>query len=354
MSTDLREELDALASTQTFTADPSAWDRGRRARRRSQVTRGAAVLAVLAVVVGVGALALQPDREARTADTEVPGGALPSEINRTNVPFTSEVPRGRASVAFVDNGAGITLIGAENGDYHQFAYDDPERALSVDPLVALSPDGMRLAWTGATDRIVLADLATGETTAFAHNQGRGAEVTSLAWRTDSTTLMWNGDTDGEAAGGYIDVTGPSEYAGFDMTRYGTYGFPSPSADLVALASQGEVSAAPFESAPDRQRRIDRGQEVDRPLPTELYPDGAVVTPVGWADEDLVVAMIDPPPSDVVERPRLAVFTSPGASDPQWREFLPDLPDVTSLSFAVDLVPDLTGDPDQELTHDFGD
>ena len=57
MSTDLREELDALARTQTFSPDPSAWDRGRRARRRTRVAAGMAAVAVVAVVaVGAGAL----------------------------------------------------------------------------------------------------------------------------------------------------------------------------------------------------------------------------------------------------------------------------------------------------------
>ena len=69
MSTDLREELDALARTQTFSPDPSAWDRGRRARRRTRVAAGMAAVAVVAVVAGAGALALQPDREAHTAST---------------------------------------------------------------------------------------------------------------------------------------------------------------------------------------------------------------------------------------------------------------------------------------------
>jgi hypothetical protein len=96
-----------------------------------------------------------------------------------------------------------------------------------------------------------------------------------------------------------------------------------------------------------------GVPIDRALPADLYPDGAVVTPVGWADEDTVVAIIDPPPSDVVERPRLALVTSPDVPESEWtfREFLPRLP-PEATSFAVDLVPDLTGDPDQELTHDF--
>jgi hypothetical protein len=98
-----------------------------------------------------------------------------------------------------------------------------------------------------------------------------------------------------------------------------------------------------------------GIPVDRALPADLYPDGAVVTPVGWLDEDHVVAIIDPPQSDVVERPRLAVFTSPDRPEAEWtfREFLPRLP-PEATSFAVDLIPDLNGDPSQELTHDFSD
>ena len=84
MTTQLREELDALARTQSFSPDPSAWDRGRRARRTSRVVRGAAVLAAVAVVVGVGAIAVQPDREAPQPAGEVRGGAIPSRIELTN------------------------------------------------------------------------------------------------------------------------------------------------------------------------------------------------------------------------------------------------------------------------------
>ena len=40
-----------------------------------------------------------------------------------------------------------------------------------------------------------------------------------------------------------------------------------------------------------------------------------------------------------------------AAESIFREFLPRLP-PEATSFAVDLIPDLTGDPDQELTRDF--
>lgn len=66
-----------------------------------------------------------------------------------------------------------------------------------------------------------------------------------------------------------------------------------------------------------------------------------------------MAIIDPPPGDEVERPRLAIFTSPDRPESEWnyREFLTRLP-PEATSFAVDLIPELTADPDQELTHDF--
>ena len=347
MSTDLREELDALARTQTFVPDPTAWDRGRRARRTSRIGRGAAVLAVVAIVVGAGVIAVRPDRAPVPPAGEVRGGALPSRIDVTNGDVEEDYAIGRASVAL--GGNHLVLVGAEDGRYHHFA--------ASGEVFALSPDGYRVAWWSDDgpnpDRIAIADLRTGEVTEVAHNQGGGATVTALAWRPDSIQLRWNGrDDEGARVASWIDVTGPSENSGW-QGRYGARGIPSPSFDIIALPSDGEVAAAPFERIPERGSGRMTGIPLDRALPADLYPDGAAVTPVGWADEDHVVAIIDPPPSDVVERPRLAVFTSPDVPEAEWtfREFLPRLP-PEATSFAVDLVPDLTGDPDQELTHDF--
>lgn len=351
MTSDLRGELSSLAETQTFSPDPSTWDRGRRVRRRDRVVRGAAVLAVAAVVVGVGAIALQPDRDPIQPAGEVRGGAIPSRIDYVAGDFEDDYAIGRASVGL--GGNGLVLIGAEDGRYHRFPIDAR--------VFALSPDGYRVAWwsggdaTPEGDRILIADLRTGEITNFAHNMGRGAEVASLTWQPDSTMLRWNGrDDDGARLAWAIDVTGPSESSDL-QGRFGSRGIPSPGFDMVALDSDGEVTAAPFEQQPERGSGRFTGIPVDRALPTELYPAGAMVTPVGWADEDTVVAIIDPPQSDVVERPRLALLTSPDRPEAEWifREFLPRLP-PEATSFAVDLIPDLTGDPGQELTHDFSD
>ena len=126
-------------------------------------------------------------------------------------------------------------------------------------------------------------------------------------------------------------------------------------DIIAVRSAGEtVTAAPFLEEGSGPGGSSLSRSIDRPLPERLHPDGAVVQPLGWAEDDLLVAIVDPPPSDVVERPRLAIFTSPDAPRSEWtyREFVPQLPDVDSLSVAVGLVPDLDGTSSQELTHDF--
>jgi hypothetical protein len=354
---DLRTTLHRLAdATEPLPVDDGLWQRAQAARRRGQVLVAAAVLAIIASVTWSAVLLGGDDgREARTASQEVPGGAIPSRIDfaPSDVTYESTIPRGRASVAYV-SGGGITLIGADDGTYHLYASDDPGLGLTRRSILALSPDGLRLAWT-ATDGIGLADLETGDVVVFAHDDGSGATVSELVWEADSQHVLWNGRHDGSFVGGDIDVTdpsAPSELTG-DEQRFGTRGIPSPSNDMVALPSDGEVAAAAFLSSP-AAGPDDRRIEIDRPLPTDLYPAGAVVTPMGWASEDLLVAAIDPPPSDVTEHPRLAIFTSPDRPEVEWtwREFLPRLPPVESLSIAVDLVPDLNGDPDQPLTHDF--
>jgi hypothetical protein len=312
--------------------------------------RGAAVLAAVAVVVGVGAIAVQPDREAPQPAGEVRGGAIPSRIELTNGEFEEDYAIGRASVAL--GGNHLVLVGAEDGHYHHFPVSGE--------VFALSPDGYHVAWWSNDGvnpaRISFADLRTGEVTDFAHNQGRGADVTELFWR-DAARLRWRGtDDDGQDVAAEIDVTGPSESPSNSVAeRPEVAGLPSPDSDVIALRSDGEaVRAVPFLEEGAGPGGSELSRSIDRPLPEGLHPDGAVVQPIGWADDDLLVAIVDPPPGDVVERPRLAILSSPDVPESEWvyREFLPRLP-PEATSFAVDLVPDLTGDPDQELTHDFG-
>ncbi len=346
MTDELRTTLHRLADDAT--PQPVAddlWRRGRAARRRGQAFAVAAALALVVSVGGAATLLAGPDRETRTASTEeVPEGAIPSRIETTNGPIESSYAIGRASVAYLDSTLDV-VISAQDGRQHLFGTG--ARA------IALSPDGLRLAWSSTADRIHIADLESGDVVSFAHNGGSGADVNTLTWLSDSTTLHWTGTVEGTDVGAAIDVTGPSEFP-FVIGRYGTRGIPSPGFDAVALPSRGEVTAAPFLAGPVPGETA--GRRLERSLPTDLYPAGAVVRPLGWAEDDLVVAVVDPPQSDVVERPRLAIFTSPDQPESEWvwREFLPRLPPVESLSIAVDLVPNLTGDPEQELTHDFDD
>lgn len=152
MSTDLREELDALARTQTFSPDPSAWDRGRRARRRSHVARGAAALTVVAVVAGAGTLAVRPSAVG-PADDAVPDGAVPSRIAQPSGPLITDLAVGQASVAYVDDVGQPFLVSATTGETRAVELPDfPELQVSDTrkwfrgPWLALSPDGERLAY----------------------------------------------------------------------------------------------------------------------------------------------------------------------------------------------------------------
>ncbi len=147
MSTDLREELDALARTQTFSPDPSAWDRGRRARRRTRLAAGLAAVAVVAVVAGAGALALPPDREARTASSEVvEGGAIPSRIEDSR-PTSWPRPTSRSGAGrrpYLDLAAGTPWwsrrpTGWRTGSTSRAGARTARRWPS-------SPDGLWLAW----------------------------------------------------------------------------------------------------------------------------------------------------------------------------------------------------------------
>ena len=68
-----------------------------------------------------------------------------------------------------------------------------------------------------------------------------------------------------------------------------------------------------------------------------------------------MAQVDAPAGSYVEGEHLALLTSPDRPESEWtyRILVRDVPDTQGLSIAVDLIPDLTGDPSQELTHDFG-
>jgi hypothetical protein len=370
MSTDLREELDALARTQTFSPDPSAWDRGRRARRRSRVAAGAAAVAVVAVVAGAGALAVRPSGIGPAGDV-VREGAIPSRIAEPDGPVVTDLAIGQASVAYVAPDGSPVLVDATTGEAHAVELPDFPTPEVIDrgadfrrgPWLALSPDGRRLAYPTTQDferepeqvvnqtawyRVV--DLASGE-----------SDLVDLP-PYGSTPLAMSWTTDGELA---VDVLGRPTSRPSETNPPPTISWTidpvtgdSSSAPLTGVTAPGKGISAPFPIDDTAVRAVPfetaTSTDPDRALPEDLYPDGAVVTPVGWADDSLLVAEVDAPAGSYVEGPHLALMTSPDRPEPEWtyRVLLRDVPDAMGVSLAVDLVPDLDGTSSQAFTHDF--
>lgn len=365
--TDLREELTALADTQTFSPDPAAWDRGRRARRRDRVVRGAAVVAVVGVIAGSAALVARPDPVGPADDPER-GGAIPSRIADPHGPLVTDLAFGRASVAYVDELGQPFLVSATTGETRPVELPDfPEigddlAAWFHGPALALSPDGERLAYpagssvervrgvtTVSTGWYRVVDLTTGETDLVDLVPGTGTP----------RAMTWTAD--GEIA---IDVfariTQPGEVPPITSWTIDPATGDSSTSALTGVVAPGEGISAPYPLDDEPVRAVPfetaDGRDPGRELAADLYPSGASVTPVGWADDSLLVARVDGPADSYVEGEHLVLMTSPDRPQSEWtyRILLRDVPDTSSLSLAVDLVPDLDGTSAQVLTHDFGD
>lgn len=359
MTTNLREELSALADTQSFSPDPAAWDRGRRVRRRDRVVRGAAVAALVAAVVGLGSLGVRPDAIGPAGGVEQ-DAAIPGVIPAPDGPAVSFKEVTRASVAWVDPTTRMpVLVDATTGTASLVelpGFPEPELVALLDgppggPLLAVSPDGRRLAYAAtvavdapdgrpafSTSFYRVLDLGTGETT-----------LLDVPPRTGTPRAIW-WSADGELA---VDVYGlattqdeepPIEALTIDPVTGDSStspftGVTAPGGGISAPYPLDDepVAAVPFESS--------TGTDPSRELPADLYPNGALIAPLGWADNSLLVAQVD---DDLV------LLTSPDRPESEWiwEVLVPDVPESSGLSIAVDLVPDLTGDPDQELTRDF--
>ncbi|WP_416955165.1 hypothetical protein ACNKF0_01425 [Nocardioides sp. T5] len=381
MTTDLREELDALARTQTFSPDPYAWDRGRRARRRTRVAAGAAAVAVVAVVAGAGALVLQPDREARTATSEVvEGGAIPSRIDDipADLEPTIDLAVGRGAAAFISTSQRVpVVVTAADGVAHLLdlpGWDEDGQAL------ALSPDGLKLAWQQTGDggaTIGVLELTTGRQRSDEVHPDDLA-LRELTWSPDSQWLGWLGDADGGAHVGRLPVPGAdlglstfvegnvSSLAIGDAadvvlgakgglhritvdqpelitrTTGVSPGLFSPDARFVALRS------AP--SAASSTLRLSDGAVLTHPFPDGTFDSGAVV-PLGWLDDRHQLLQVW---SAADEDAELVVTTPQVGPTSTWRRSVGsiDASIAGRVSLAVDLVPDLDGTSSQELTHDF--
>ena len=383
MSTDLREELDALARTQTFSPEPSAWDRGRRARRSTRLAAGVAAVAVVAVVAGAGALALQPDREARTASSEVvEGGAIPSRIEDipADLEPTTDLAVGRGAAAFISPSQRVpVVVTAADGVAHRLdlpGWSEDGQAL------ALSPDGMNLAWQQTGDggaTIGLLELTTGKQRSDEVHPAGDLALRELTWSPDSEWLGWLGDADGGAYVGRLPVPG----ADIDLRKRvegnvtslaignaadvvlgrangGLYrlavgepelitrttgvgpGLFSPDARFVALRSGLSDASSTL--------RLADGAVLTHPVPDGTF-DSGVVLPLGWLDDRHQLLQVWSAEDQDVD---LVVTTPQVGPTSTWRRSVGsiDASIAGRVSLAVDLVPDLDGTSSQELTHDF--
>lgn len=393
--TDLRTSLQRLAdSTDPLPVDDDLWGRARAAQRRGRVVLAAAVVALVVVLGGGVALWQSPDREARTATGEVPGGAIPRVIEDPGTLALDDVSAvRRASVAFVSAAGQPVVVDAVDGSYHALGLTGWDGGL-----LSLSPDGTRLAWTIDSDAegrprdgFELMDLTSGDVQLMSSGATGRITPEGFSWSPSSRWLTWfAGDsvsrTDLDPRGvpttessvgrqqvewtavddaGVVTLYGDGPRRWRDGTvgrmrtaadaafapehrRRNAAGITSPSGDVVALATDAPSGAAEF---------LDDKGYVERGLASDLYPDGAAsVTPLGWAADSLLLAEVDGPPGSYVEGSHVVLMTSPDRPRSEWtyRIVLRDLPDVEQLSVAAALVPDLDGTSSQELTHDFGD
>lgn len=224
------------------------WRRGRR-RRAAKVT--GALLAVVAVIVGVAVAPslLDRDRTLVPAGTS-PAPGLPDHLHAPPERMSdqdesgtwvrdevrSDLAVGRAAAAWVTPGGLPVVVDAETGEHHLLALPGSvaESALvrtyvppDWQPL-ALSPDGTRLAYgTARVGRIArtgitVVDLETGEEEWSVPLGGdAGIVVTSLSWSRSGEWIGWQGSQLREwtesSLGGALPVAGVAGPAGTGPT-----------------------------------------------------------------------------------------------------------------------------------------
>lgn len=224
MTDALREELQRVGDTVPPAAVPGdLWARGRRARRRDRVVAGGAVLSVLLVLGGIGAVLALPGR------SEVPpvsarGEAVPSVIHPVPQRLSEDrvgrdlvwqarvaeqdLAVGRASVAFASGEQPLpVVVTAVDGRYHLLDLPGWIGASLAGTQVgsaplALSPDGHFLAWGwyDASTRgsamvragVRVASLETGRVRTIPLSGAHGVAVGSLRWSPDGRWLVWQG------------------------------------------------------------------------------------------------------------------------------------------------------------------
>lgn len=249
--------------------------------------------------------------------------------------------------------------------------------------LALSPDGRQLAWgwydasTRGSDMVKagvrVVDLTTGRMRTIPLTGGRGVAVGSVRWSPDSRWLVWQGmemkTWEKNATGWKRNVAGriapgSASSEAIDLSRGGSEQLVIDDRGTVSWVDEGiagwssvdahgrtssvtdvltnERGAAAAISPSGRTFALADGQPSQyasffqwthlavpggdtvpfigrRDLPAVDYPEGAAVEPLGWLDDDHVVALVTP--AHDVERnsgwtngePEVAVLSAPHAT-----------------------------------------
>jgi hypothetical protein len=277
-------------------------------------------------------------------------------------------------VAYVDSDSRPVLVDAATGEAHVVELPDFPDAQSFDlyadhrtgTWLALTPDGTRLAYptTSPVERdpgqfhaqtswYRTVDLTTG-TSELVDLPECGSTPWAMTWTSDGQIAI---DTLGRPSfekqnPGVVSCTVDPSTG--DTTSKPLVGVTAPGGGVSATFAGSDVRYADLEDGPpDVDPTVgavpfvtSSGTDLSREVPADSYPDGAIVRPIGWADDSLLVAGIG---DDVV------LLTSPDRPESEWvwRTMVSDVPrSQGGMSVAVDLVPHLTGEPGQELSHDF--
>lgn len=175
--------------------------RGRRASARARVLAGAAAIACLALVAGLGAAVVR--------HSEAPVAVSGDNSSRPRVPDHIYAPDddpalpvtpldevGPAVAVYLQSDVhGRAIVVTDEGDYRLVELPHFDLAIGDDVPPLLSPDGTMLAY-GAEDAlstyVAVVDLRTGETRRVELGPDLGAIVGSAQWSPNGDWLAWSG------------------------------------------------------------------------------------------------------------------------------------------------------------------
>ena len=334
----LHDQLERLAGTAPRPGiDHAVWERGRALRRRDRLVTSAVVVVMVLVVGGLASLVLGPPRAVAPANETVPAGAIPRRIYDVpadaDLPLETDLAIGQGSVAFVSSSGLPIVVGASDGAHHSLELPH----WGADSVLAISPSGDRLAWlsergaAGAPALRVLT-LRTGEIGTGGGSHDAALRPTAVSWSPNGNALAWLGEQPrGSLHGIRLREGGPPSTRVVSSDEDGLVG--------VAVADDGRLALGTgsgqilLEARKEGTRKIAGSDGT----PASFSPSGSVLAPE---------TRIPSPDSSTLEV----------ATGKQWRHPFPagTLAPATTLSTAVDLIPDLDGRSSQQLTHDFGE